>query len=245
MIHHKIDELSNCAVKFNFKKISFIKKGGFMRLRNVKGSREAIADSEFTRNDFKNYKGKWHEVFGNDNPIHIEIGMGKGKFITTLATLNPNINYIGIEKYSSVLIRAIEKRKELEIDNLLFIRMDAVDILDAFAKDEVDKIYLNFSDPWPKDRHAKRRLTSRQFFDRYDAFLVQDGVVEFKTDNRDLFDFSLEEIKKTKFEVIDYTFDLHGNPKAAIYQGNVMTEYEEKFTQKGNPICKLVAKRKQ
>ena len=151
-----------------------------MRLRNVKGSREAIAESEFTINDFAEYKGKWNEVFGNDNPIRIEIGMGKGKFITELALQNPDINYIGIEKYSSVLIRAIEKRKDIELNNLIYIRMDAVEICDAFEKGEVDRIYLNFSDPWPKDRHAKRRLTSRQFFARYDEILKPDGKVEFK-----------------------------------------------------------------
>lgn len=203
----------------------------------------AIADSEFTVNDFKEYKGKWNEVFENDNPIRIEIGMGKGKFITRLAKENPNINYIGIEKYSSVLLRALEKRKDLEIDNLIFIRMDAVEIEDAFDTEEVDRIYLNFSDPWPKDRHAKRRLTSRQFFERYDKILKSDGIVEFKTDNRDLFDFSLEEIPNTKFKVDDYTFDLHSGENNNLFEGNVMTEYEEKFVALGNPICKLVASR--
>ncbi len=214
-----------------------------MRLRNVRGSREAIADSEFTINDFKEYKGKWREIFGNDNPIRIEIGMGKGKFITEMAMNNPDINYIGIEKYSSVLIRAVEKRRELEIDNLFFIRMDAVEIEDAFEKGEIDRIYLNFSDPWPKDRHAKRRLTSRQFFERYDKILKDDGIIEFKTDNKDLFDFSLEEVKETKFKVINYTYDLHGDTDAEIYRGNVTTEYEDKFVKKGNKICKLVATR--
>lgn len=214
-----------------------------MRLRNVRGSREAIADSEFTINDFKEYKGKWREIFENDNPIRIEIGMGKGKFITEMAMNNPDINYIGIEKYSSVLIRAVEKRRELEIDNLFFIRMDAVEIEDAFEKGEIDRIYLNFSDPWPKDRHAKRRLTSRQFFERYDKILKDDGIIEFKTDNKDLFDFSLEEVKETKFKVINYTYDLHGDTDAEIYRGNVTTEYEDKFVEKGNKICKLVATR--
>ncbi len=208
------------------------------------GSREAIADSEFTVNDFREYKGRWNEIFGNDNPIRIEIGMGKGKFITELALNNPGINYIGIEKYSSVLIRAIEKRKELEINNLIYIRMDAVEICDAFEKGEVDRIYLNFSDPWPKDRHAKRRLTSRQFFERYDRILKEEGIVEFKTDNRQLFDFSLEEIPETKFKTDDYTFDLHADKEKPIYTGNVTTEYEEKFVELGNPICKLTASRK-
>ena len=214
-----------------------------MRLRNIKGADEVIEKSEFTFNEFKEHKGKWSEIFGNENPIQIEIGMGKGKFITQLALEHPEINYIGIERYSSVLLRAIEKRNEIEISNLIFIRMDATEMEEAFEKDEVDKIYLNFSDPWPKDRHAKRRLTSRQFFERYDKILKQDGYIEFKTDNRDLFDFSLEEIKETKFKVIDYTFDLHGDVEAPIYKGNITTEYEDKFVEKGNKICKLIATR--
>ena len=132
-----------------------------MRLRNVKGSREVIAATEFVVQDPESYKGRWKELFGNDHPIHIEVGMGKGKFLMQLAQQNPDINYIGIEKYSSVLIRAVEKKKEMEgIDNLYFIRFDADFINDIFDKDEIDRIYLNFSDPWPKDRHAKRRLTS-------------------------------------------------------------------------------------
>lgn len=216
-----------------------------MRLRNVPGSREAIAESDYTVNDPQQYRGRWKEFFGNDNPIHIEIGMGKGKFITELAQKNPDINYIGIEKYSSVLIRAVEKRKELEIGNLYFIRMDAVELTDVFGEKEVDKIYLNFSDPWPKDRHAKRRLTSRQFFSRYDVILRENGGVEFKTDNRGLFDFSLEEIPQTNFYVKAHTFDLHGDIQAPIYEGNVTTEYEDKFVAMGNPICKLVAVRRQ
>ncbi len=215
-----------------------------MRLRNVKGSREAIADSEYTINDFKEYQGRWKDLFGNDNPIRIEIGMGKGKFITELAVNNKDINYIGIEKYSSVLIRAIEKRRDLDISNLFFIRMDAVEIEEAFGPEEIDRIYLNFSDPWPKDRHAKRRLTSRQFFERYDKILKADGVVEFKTDNRPLFDFSIEEIPETNFRVDKYTYDLYGDKSAEIFQGNVSTEYEDRFVAQGNAICKLTASRK-
>ncbi|MBE5957586.1 MAG: tRNA (guanosine(46)-N7)-methyltransferase TrmB [Lachnospiraceae bacterium] len=212
-----------------------------MRLRNVPGSREAIAESEFTINEPQNYKGKWNEVFGNDKPIRIEIGMGKGKFITQLALDNPDINYIGIEKFSSVLIRAIEKRTELDIDNLFFIRMDAETIADCFAEGEVDKIYLNFSDPWPKDRHAKRRLTSKEFFARYDKILKKDGVVEFKTDNNLLFDFSLEQIPMAGWNIVEFTRDLHNDEK--MNAGNVMTEYEERFSAKGNPINKLIANR--
>ncbi|MCR5836771.1 MAG: tRNA (guanosine(46)-N7)-methyltransferase TrmB [Lachnospiraceae bacterium] len=212
-----------------------------MRLRNVPGSREAIAESKYTINEPQEYKGKWNEVFGNDKPIRIEIGMGKGKFITQLALDNPDVNYIGIEKFSSVLIRAIEKRRELEIDNLLFIRMDAEIIADCFAEGEIDKIYLNFSDPWPKDRHAKRRLTSKEFFARYDKILKKDGVVEFKTDNNLLFDFSLEQIPMAGWEIVECTRDLHNDEK--MNEGNVMTEYEERFSAKGNPINKLIAKR--
>ena len=199
-----------------------------MRLRNVPGSREAIAESEYTINEPELNKGKWKEIFGNDNPIRIEIGMGKGKFITTLAQQNPDINYIGIEKFSSVLIRAIEKMEELEITNLKFIRMDAEKIEDTFNKEEIDKIYLNFSDPWPKDRHAKRRLTSKEFFKRYDNILKKDGVVEFKTDNNDLFDFSLEQIPEAGWNIVEYTRDLHNNEK--MNEGNIMTEYEERFS---------------
>lgn len=212
-----------------------------MRLRNVKGSRETIAASEFTINEPNQFKGKWkEEVFGNENPIHIEIGMGKGKFIMELAAMNPDINYIGIEKYSSVLVRAIEKRKEQELTNVIFIRMDAENIQEVFEEQEVDQIYLNFSDPWPKDRHAKRRLTSKEFFNRYHHILKQDGLVIFKTDNKDLFDFSLEQIPLSGWKLEYYTYDLH---HSEYVEGNVMTEYETKFVGEGKPICKLVAYR--
>lgn len=215
-----------------------------MRLRNVKGSREAIVSSEYvihTEEEYQSRKGHWREVFGNDNPIHIEVGMGKGKFIMELAAKHPDINYIGIEKYSSVLIRALEKREQLEQDNLLFIRMEAEYLPDVFAPGEVQRIYLNFSDPWPKDRHAKRRLTSRQFLNRYDQFLAPEGQVIFKTDNRDLFEFSLEEVKEAGWNLENHTFDLHNSP---YVEGNVMTEYEEKFVAEGKPIHRMVIDRK-
>lgn len=215
-----------------------------MRLRNIKGSREAILESEYTVNQSTKYKGKWKEFIKNDNPIHIEIGMGKGQFITEQALKNPNINYIGIEKYSSVLIRAIEKRSNYEMNNLFFIRMDAVEICDTFDNGEIDHIYLNFSDPWSKDRYAKRRLTSRQFMARYDEILRVGGLVEFKTDNRPLFDFSLEEIKETNFNLRGFTYDLHADKDSVLYLGNITTEYEDKFVSLGNSICKLVAEKK-
>lgn len=212
-----------------------------MRLRNVKGSRETIAANDYVVHAPEEQKGKWSEVFGNSNPIHIEVGMGKGKFITELARQNPDINYVGIEKYSSVLVRALEKRPELEQDNLMFIRMDAENLPEIFAKDEVERIYLNFSDPWPKDRHAKRRLTSVQFLSRYDQFLKPDGRVIFKTDNRPLFDFSLEQVEEAGWILENYTFDLH---HSEYLEGNVMTEYESKFVAEGKPINRMVIYRK-
>lgn len=212
-----------------------------MRLRNVKGSRETIAANDYVVHAPEEQKGKWSEVFGNSNPIHIEVGMGKGKFITELARQNPDINYVGIEKYSSVLVRALEKRPALEQDNLMFIRMDAENLPEVFAKDEVERIYLNFSDPWPKDRHAKRRLTSVQFLSRYDQFLKPDGRVIFKTDNRPLFDFSLEQVEEAGWILESHTFDLH---HSEYLEGNVMTEYESKFVAEGKPINRMVIYRK-
>lgn len=212
-----------------------------MRLRNVKGSRETIAANDYVIHDEEQMKGKWHDFFGNDHPIHIEIGMGKGQFIIELARRNPDINYIGIEKYSSVLVRAIEKRElEEDMQNLYFIRMDAEYIENVFDKDEVSRIYLNFSDPWPKDRHAKRRLTSVHFFELYDHILIPDGRVIFKTDNRSLFDFSLEQVPEAGWILENYTYDLH---HSEYNEGNIMTEYEAKFSAMGVPINRLVAYR--
>ena len=214
-----------------------------MRLRHIKGAEEEIAESPYVVQDPQSLKGKWHEFFGNDNPIRIEVGMGKGQFITTLAQQNPNINYIGIEKYSSVLVRALEKTDAMETqpENLRFIRMDAENICNMFAKHEVDGIYLNFSDPWPKDRHAKRRLTSQTFLGRYDKILKPEGHVEFKTDNKDLFQFSLEQVEPAGWHLDAFTWDLHHDE--TLNQGNVMTEYEQKFSSMGNPICKMIISR--
>lgn len=213
-----------------------------MRLRNIAGSREIIAENEFVVHEPEKMKGKWKgEVFDNDKPLHIEIGMGKGKFIMTLAAMNPNINYVGIEKYSSVLLRGIQKMEENPLPNVKFIRMDAEDICDVFDKGEVDRIYLNFSDPWPKDRHAKRRLPSRQFLARYDIILAKSGRIEFKTDNRDLFDFAVEEVPEAGWKLDECTYDLHN--EESMMEGNVMTEYEEKFSSIGNPICKYIITR--
>ncbi|MFA9378147.1 MAG: tRNA (guanosine(46)-N7)-methyltransferase TrmB [Lachnotalea sp.] len=210
-----------------------------MRLRNVKGSNNTIEANKNVVLEPEKQKGKWSEVFGDDNPIEIEIGMGKGKFITTLAQKNPNINYVGIEKFSSVLVRAVEKIQDIEINNLKLILMNAENITDVFAENEVSKIYLNFSDPWPKDRHAKRRLTSSVFLAKYNQVLKAEGTVEFKTDNRTLFNFSLEEIPHSGWKIKNHTFDLHH--ENSLNEGNVMTEYEEKFSKAGTPINKLIA----
>ena len=212
-----------------------------MRLRNIPGSREIIAENRYCIHEAENLKGNWSKIFGNTNPIHVEIGMGKGKFLITLAELNPDINYIGIEKYSSVLLRALQKMEECTLNNIRFIRMEAENICNIFDKEEIEKIYLNFSDPWPKDRHAKRRLTSRQFFTRYDSILKKEGIVEFKTDNMTLFEFSLEEIKEANWKLDSFTRDLHHDDK--MNEGNIMTEYEERFSSMGNPIYKLIASR--
>ena len=211
-----------------------------MRLRNISGSREMIADSKYVIQDAENQKGKIKTYFEKEQPIRIEIGMGKGRFIMQMAEENPEINFIGIEKYSSVLLRAIQKMEQNELPNLRFIRMDAEDITEVFEKGEVDRIFLNFSDPWPKARHAKRRLTSPAFLARYRSYLAPEGLLEFKTDNRPLFDFSLESVQESGWRLLSHTFDLHHDPE--LCAGNVMTEYERKFSEKGQPICKLTAK---
>lgn len=209
-----------------------------MRLRNVKGSRETIAANDRVIREDSPVRGLWaRDIFQNTNPIHIEIGMGKGQFIMELARRNPDINYIGIEKYSSVLVRALEKMEEAPLANLRFLRMDAEHIEDLFAPDEVAQIYLNFSDPWPKDRHAKRRLTSREFLTRYGHIIKRDGKIIFKTDNRPLFDFSLEQAAEAGWFLVNHTFDLH---HSEYVEGNIMTEYETRFVAKGNPICRMV-----
>lgn len=212
-----------------------------MRLRNIPGADEAIADSPHCIQEPMAEKGRWHLIFGNENPIHIEIGMGNGQFIMKLAKEHPDINYIGIERYSSVLLRALQKMEIEPLPNIRFLCMDASIITEVFDKEEVAKIYLNFSDPWPKERHAKRRLTSRQFFERYDKILARNGVVEFKTDNDDLFAFSMEEVAEAGWTLDAHTFDLHHDP--VLNEGNVMTEYEEKFSSLGHPIHKLIARR--
>ncbi len=209
-----------------------------MRLKNITGSREVIAANDYVIHDETKHKGSWNQIFHNQNPIELEIGMGKGQFLLTLAKQNPDINYIGIEKYSSVLLRAIQKMELEPLQNVRFIRMNAEYICDVFAPEEIHRIYLNFSDPWPKDRHAKRRLPSKEFLSRYDQILKQDGVIEFKTDNKDLFQFALEEVPLAGWAFKAVTHDLHHDD--VLNEGNIMTEYEEKFSAMGNPIHKYV-----
>ena len=213
-----------------------------MRLRNIPEAVPAIEKSPICIKDPDSLKGQWKSSISKNKPIFIEVGMGKGQFITTLAKENPNIYYLGMEQYASVLYRALQKLEVEPVENLSLLCYSAEDLPNIFAPGEIDQIYLNFSDPWPKDRHAKRRLTSHQFLDRYTQILKPNGYLEFKTDNVDLFKFSLDEFEAhPDFTLIAQTFDLHHD--ASLNEGNIMTEYEEKFSSKGNPICKLIAQK--
>ncbi|HJA18361.1 tRNA (guanosine(46)-N7)-methyltransferase TrmB [Mediterraneibacter catenae] len=216
-----------------------------MRLRNIPRAEGTLQAHNIVIKRPEDQKGCWKQVFGNKHPIRVEIGTGKGRFILNMAKENPQINFVGIERYSSVLLRAVEKfdtDEFKELENVRFICIDARRIEEVFAKDEVDRIYLNFSDPWPKARHAKRRLTSTEFLERYQKVLVPFGRLEFKTDNTELFNFSLEQMKEAGWTLQGFTYDLHHNEE--MNSGNIMTEYEEKFSGKGNPINKLIAVRK-
>lgn len=210
-----------------------------MRLRKIKGADESVAASPYIVWERPNNAGCWREFFGNEYPIHIEIGMGKGRFLMNMAKTYPEINYIGIERYTSILIKAIKKMEAEPLSNLYFMCMDAANLEQTFTPGEVDRIYLNFSDPWPKERHARRRLTSVEYLRRYNTVLSPDGLLEFKTDNEYLFDFSLESIKEAGWELLGCTRNLHQD--IHMNQGNIMTEYEEKFSAQGNPIYKLIA----
>ena len=216
-----------------------------MRLRNIPRAEGVIREHRFVIKRPEDQKGCWKQVFGNRNPVYIEIGMGKGRILLNMAKAHPNTNFVGIERYSSVLLRAIEKfdtEEFCELKNVRFVCMDARNVEDVFAQDEVSRIYLNFSDPWPKARHARRRLTSVEFLARYEKILCEGGLLEFKTDNTELFRFSLEQLEEAGWPLECFTFDLHHNE--VMNQGNIMTEYEEKFSSKGNPVNKFIAVRK-
>ena len=201
-----------------------------MRLKNVKGANEIIIKGKYYIDNPYEYIGKWKRVFDNDNPIYIEIGMGKGNFIIENAKRYPNINFIGIEKYDSVIVRAIQKSNELELNNLKIIRMDAKRLGEVFDK-EIDLIYLSFSDPWPKDRHSKRRLTSPIFLNIYDKIFKGRERIVMKTDNLPLFNYSLDSLKEYGYRIISRTNDLN-----CLDESNIMTEYEEKFYKLGTKI---------
>ena len=216
-----------------------------MRLRNIPRADGVIKSHPMVVQDTQKSRGNWKNIFGNDRPVYLEIGMGKGRFLMNMAKEHPLVNFVGIERYSSVLLRALEKydtEEYKDLQNIRFLCMDATETENVFNQGEIRKIYLNFSDPWPKARHARRRLTSGTFLDRYAKILPPGGNLEFKTDNTELFRFSLEEIREKEGWRLDkYTYDLHRNDE--MNQGNIMTEYEEKFSSLGNPINKLIATR--
>ncbi len=209
-----------------------------LRLRNVKNKDEILKNTTYLITDPKEYKSKWNDVFNNHNKIYIEVGMGKGDFIIENAKRYPNINFIGIEKYDSVIARAIEKANLEELPNLKLVRMDANFIEEAFYK-EVDLIYLNFSDPWPKKRHAKKRLTSEVFLNKYDTIFKSEPYIIMKTDNMQLFEYSLESFSKYGYTIEKVSLDLHNSD----IENNIETEYEKKFSSKGNNIYFLEVKK--
>lgn len=209
-----------------------------MRLRRVAGALdELLEDKKYFISSPKDNKGKWNKVFGNNNPIHIEIGCGKGDFSIGMAKEFPNINFIAIEKFESVLIRALEKAQKDDIKNLRLVHYDAIMLNDLFDNQEIDNIYLNFSDPWPKSRHAKRRLTSKLFLDVYNNILKNDGSIMQKTDNVILYQYSIESFSQNGWYLSDISVDLHKEERF-----NIMTEYERKKCKLG-PIYRLVARK--
>ena len=207
-----------------------------MRLRNKPWAKDALAaHPEMVIQDPAEWKGRGHERFGNNNPIHIEIGSGKGQFVSGMARQNPNINYIGIEIQESVLVVALEKALAADVPNLQLLHVNGGQVTDYFEDGEVDQIYLNFSDPWPKKRHAKRRLTHESFLVGYEKVLPPFGELHFKTDNRGLFEYSLASFSQFGLVLKQVWLDLH----QVEFPGNVMTEYEEKFSAKGHPIYRV------
>lgn len=203
-----------------------------MRLRRIKNIEEKILQYDnIIMLDPIQYKGKWNKLFKNDNPIYLEIGTGKGKFIMNNAIKNPNINYIGCEISDSVIYKAAKKINDQNINNLFLINIDAFKLGDVFEKNEIKQIFLNFSDPWPKSRHEKRRLTSEAFLNVYKEILVDDGFVDFKTDNRKLFEYSIMKFNELKYDILELSLDLHSD-----YEDIITTEYEDKFTGLGQVI---------
>ncbi|MGG0337099.1 tRNA (guanosine(46)-N7)-methyltransferase TrmB [Priestia aryabhattai] len=210
-----------------------------MRLRNKPWAKDKIAENpEYVVPNPADYKGNWKEVFGNENSLHIEVGTGKGQFLVGMAKQNPHINYIGIEMYESVILSALERLIEEELPNLKLLNVDANQLSEFFTKNDVGRVYLNFSDPWPKKRHAKRRLTYKTFLNMYENLLVDGGEIHFKTDNQGLFEYSLTSFSEYGLLLKYISLDLHKSD----FEGNVMTEYEEKFSQKGSRIYRCEVK---
>ncbi|EMF0594397.1 tRNA (guanosine(46)-N7)-methyltransferase TrmB [Enterococcus faecium] len=209
-----------------------------MRVRNRPGAAEMLAaHPNFVISDPTLWKGKWNELFENDHPIHIEIGMGKGQFITGMAKAHPEINYIGVEMQVSVVSIALDKLIEQPLPNLKLLHVDGSTLTEYFADSEVDQIYLNFSDPWPKKRHEKRRLTYKTFLAVDEQILRPNGEIHFKTDNQGLFEYSLASFSQYGMILKQVWLDLHQSQ----FEGNIMTEYEEKFSSKGQRIYRVEA----
>lgn len=212
-----------------------------MRMRKKKNQEQRVLNcSHIMITAPEEYKGKWNSLFGNDNPIHIEIGCGKGKFINEMATINPEINYLAIERDEAAMLSAMEKAKDANLKNLYFLNFDASKLTDIFENAEISQIYLNFSDPWPPKRYGKRRLTHENFLNQYKLVLISEGEIHFKTDNQGLFEFSLSEICRCGWLLNSVSPDLH----TSTFEGNIMTEYETKFTQLGQRIYRLEAKKR-
>jgi tRNA (guanine-N7-)-methyltransferase len=210
-----------------------------MRLRHKPWARERIDQHpQYIVSSPESSKGKWHEVFNNNHPIHIEVGTGKGRFITEMAKANPEINYMGIELYDSVIVAALDRLIEADLPNLRLLNVDAADLNKYFEKNDVDRVYLNFSDPWPKVRHEKRRLTYKDFLKLYEDILVDKGEIHFKTDNQGLFEYSLKSFSEYGLLLTFLSLDLHKSD----YEGNIMTEYEQKFSEMGNRIYRCEVK---
>ena len=208
-----------------------------MRVRNRKGATELLeANPQYVVLNPEDAKGKWHEIFGNDHPIHIEVGSGKGAFITGMAKANPEINYIGIDIQKSVLSYALDKVLEADVPNIKLLWVDGDSLTNYFEDGEIDQLYLNFSDPWPKKRHEKRRLTYKTFLDTFKQILLEHGEIHFKTDNRGLFEYSLQSVTENNYHLDYVSLDLHNSPEA---DDNIMTEYERKFSVNG-PIYKMI-----
>ena len=209
-----------------------------MRVRNRKGATELLeANPQYVVLNPEDAKGKWHEIFGNDHPIHIEVGSGKGAFITGMAKANPEINYIGIDIQKSVLSYALDKVLEADVPNIKLLWVDGDSLTNYFEDGEIDQLYLNFSDPWPKKRHEKRRLTYKTFLDTFKQILQEHGEIHFKTDNRGLFEYSLVSFSQYGMTLKGVWLDLHDSD----FEGNVMTEYEKKFSSKGQVIYRVEA----